>query len=579
MIMKCCHFKTLIFAVILISFALISCNKKNDIPQDTLNLEEIQKMEQEFTEFSDKLSAEVAQAYTASCLAYWDAANSGKDEDFDKSSELEIAFDKILSNKETFAQLKKFHESGLIQDEVQKRNLEVMYLSFLGKQIAPEKLAEMTRMQTEISKKFQNFRANVDGKELSDNDVENELKTSKDSKKLEKVWKAHKNIGPLVAQDLIKLVKMRNAVAKELGFANYHEMSLKLNEQEPADISKLFDELDALTRNSFAKLKGEIDASIAKKCNVKVEELMPWHFQNRYFQEAPALYDLDLDKYYKKKDIVKLTSEYFASINLPIDDMVAKSDLFERKGKSQHAFCIDIDRNVKDTRVLCNVKDNNSWMNTMLHEYGHAVYFKYHDKDLPWFLQAPAQIFTTEAIAMLFGRFASDAVWMKDMLKIDEKESQKIAETAFNILTLEQLVFSRWSQVMYRFEKGMYENPDQDLNKLWWDLVEKYQMMKKPAGRNEPDWATKTHIASSPCYYHNYHLGELLASQLYFHINKEVLKLPEGQKSSYFNQPKVGEYLIANVFAPGAKYKWNDMIEKATGEKLTAKYYAMQFVK
>jgi peptidyl-dipeptidase A len=125
----------------------------------------------------------------------------------------------------------------------------------------------------------------------------------------------------------------------------------------------------------------------------------------------------------------------------------------------------------------------------------------------------------------------------------------------------------------------MYENPHQDLNKLWWELAEKYQMLKKPAGRNEPDWATKTHIASSPCYYHNYHLGELLASQLYFYINKEVLKLPAGQKSSYFNQPEVGEYLIKAVFAPGAKYKWNDMIEKATGEKLTAKYYAMQFVK
>ncbi len=32
------------------------------------------------------------------------------------------------------------------------------------------------------------------------------------------------------------------------------------------------------------------------------------------------------------------------------------------------------------------------------------------------------------------------------------------------------------------------------------------------------------------------------------------------------------------IFMPGARYYWNDMIEKATGEKLTAKYYAEQFV-
>ena len=37
------------------------------------------------------------------------------------------------------------------------------------------------------------------------------------------------------------------------------------------------------------------------------------------------------------------------------------------------------------------------------------------------------------------------------------------------------LIFSRWCQVMFRFEKGLYGNPDQDLNRLWWDLVEKYQ--------------------------------------------------------------------------------------------------------
>jgi peptidyl-dipeptidase A len=29
---------------------------------------------------------------------------------------------------------------------------------------------------------------------------------------------------------------------------------------------------------------------------------------------------------------------------------------------------------------------------------------------------------------------------------------------------------------------------------------------------------------------------------------------------------------------PGARFYWNDMIENATGEKLTARYYADQFV-
>jgi peptidyl-dipeptidase A len=179
---------------------------------------------------------------------------------------------------------------------------------------------------------------------------------------------------------------------------------------------------------------------------------------------------------------------------------------------------------------------------------------------------------------MLFGRFSSNSAWMKDMKVVTDEEAKKIAEDAFNSLRLQQLVFSRWSQVMYRFEKSMYENPDQDLNKLWWDLVEKYQLLKRPEGRNEPDWASKIHIATVPCYYHNYHLGELLASQLYYYICDKVVKTTDYKNQSFVGKPEVGKYLIEKVYAPGSKYFWNDMIERATGEKLTAKYYAKQFV-
>jgi peptidyl-dipeptidase A len=119
----------------------------------------------------------------------------------------------------------------------------------------------------------------------------------------------------------------------------------------------------------------------------------------------------------------------------------------------------------------------------------------------------------------------------------------------------------------------MYENPDQNLNELWWKTVEKYQLLAKPEGRDMPDWATKIHIALYPCYYHNYLLGELLASQLYYYLTSNVTK-----NKSFAGEKAVGNYLREKIFMPGARYPWNDMIEKATGEKLTARYYARQFV-
>ena len=114
---------------------------------------------------------------------------------------------------------------------------------------------------------------------------------------------------------------------------------------------------------------------------------------------------------------------YYNGIGLPIDDVIARSDLFEKPGKYQHAFSSDIDRS-GDARVLCSVKPDSYWMNTLLHEFGHSVYSKFNDPQLPWTLRDAAHAFTTEAIANLFGRFAASPAWLRDMSLISADEAR-----------------------------------------------------------------------------------------------------------------------------------------------------------
>ncbi len=534
-------------------------------------------MNKDFTDFLTDFEKRIAPLNKDANLAYFNATISGRDEDYKKSADLELERSRLFADTAAFAKLKAIKESGSITDPILSRQLLVLYNAFLAKQIDDKTLEEMVRMQNETEQKFSTFRAEVNGKQLTDNQLEDVLKTSKNSKELEAAWVASKHVGDVVVKDVLALVKLRNDVARKLGFKNYHAMQLELSEQNPDDIEKLFDELDALTRDAFTKLKGDIDGFLAARYGIPKEQLMPWHYQNRYFQEAPRIYDVDLDALYKGKDIVGIATGYFAGIGLPIDDMVAKSDLFEKPGKYQHAYCTDIDRE-GDVRVVCNITPSYNWMNTTLHEYGHAVYSKFLDRTAPWILREEAHTFTTEAIAMLFGRFASNPAWMKEVANMQPDVVDKAADASRKSLRLEQLVFSRWAQVMYRFEKAMYENPDQDLNALWWQLVEKYQGLKKPAGRNAPDWASKIHVALYPAYYHNYLMGELLASQLWYYINDRVLKGADPSMQSFTGKADVGAYLREKVFMPARTLFWNDMIEAATGEKLTAKYYARQFV-
>ena len=529
-------------------------------------------METRMKEFISTYESKVIPLYREAALASWNANISGSDSAWAKSEKASFDLAKIYTDTAAFSELNELRKSGEIKDSLLARQLEILYNSYLGGQIDTALLAEQIRKETLISKKFTSFRAHFNGKELTDNVVDSILKNSTNSNELKAVWEAHKLIGPLVADDIINLVKLRNKIAREIGFDNYHEMSLKLSGQEPAEVTLIFDELDNLTRDEFSKLKDEIDNFLAKRDRVKMSDLRPWHYQNRYFQEAPEIYSVDFDKYYENQDPVKLAARFYDGIGLNVDAILVKSDLYEKPGKNQHAFSIDIDRS-GDVRTLDNVKPDSYWMNTMLHELGHGVYSYYTDRSLPWTLRDAAHAFATEAVANMFGRLATDPGWLKEMGLIDQPEQDLIDDISKMVLRLQMLVFSRWAQVMYRFEQTMYEDPDQDLNALWWDLVEKYQMVEKPEGRKMPDWATKIHIALYPCYYHNYLLGELLASQWYSFITTNITTNP-----SFVGDKAVGDYMREKVFMPGARYYWNEMIEKSTGEKLTAKYFATQFI-
>jgi len=176
---------------------------------------------------------------------------------------------------------------------------------------------------------------------------------------------------------------------------------------------------------------------------------------------------------------------------------------------------------------------------------------------------------------MMFERAPYSADWLQRM-GVTVPDAQGFNDVGARMLRNRLLIFSRWCQVMFRFEKELYGNPNHDLNKIWWDLVGKYQMVQRPAGRNAPDCGSKIHIVSAPAYYHNYMLGELFASQVHHTIAREVLKT-RPDEALYVGQRAVGDDMKTRVFAPGRTKSWDELTKFATGEKLNAKAFAEDF--
>jgi peptidyl-dipeptidase A len=523
--------------------------------------------------FLDKYLADTAKLERTMQLASWAAANSGKESDFDDWTKAELALRKYHSDPKGYQQVCALLKDGKSLDPLTRRSLEMARLAYAANQLPPEMLQEMVARATEIERMLNTYRAKVDGKEYTNNDLLEMIAKETDSAKRQAYWEGLKQVGEVVSPKLIELAKLRNKAARTLGYKNYWDMRIRLQEHDPAQLTKIFAELETLTNGPFGEMKGKLDGTLAKRFGTTPAKLMPWHYDNPFFQAAPPSAEVDVDEFYKdktKEEITELARKFYIQIGLPIDKILEKSDLYERPGKDQHAFCTNIDRE-GDVRTLCNIKPTAEWMDTILHEAGHGVYDYYMDYSMPYNLREPAHAFTTEGIAMLFGALSKTPEWIVTNAGGDPARVKEVAEAIREQRRREQLIFTRWTLVMFNFEKALYENPDQDLNSLWWDYKERYQALVRPPSRDKADWAAKAHFTIAPVYYHNYMLGEMFAAQM-----RHVIRAQAGAGSSkpFYQQPGIGRLLKEKVFVPGSRWAWPQFVKEATGEELTAKYYA-----
>ena len=230
--------------------------------------------EVEIKELLQSIEEQSQPLYQQMALTQWNAAVSGKAEDFEASQRAQENLTAFYSRRDLFEQLKAYKEQeeeifkGVTPDDsayITKRNLDVTYNSFLANQADTALLNAIIKRSTALEQKYGSYRAQLDGKPINDNTVEEILRTSRNNKVLQQVWESHKEIGKLVEEDLLELVRLRNRLAASLGFENYHTMSLMLSEQDPKEVTAILDQLDSLTAESFKELKGMIDKQLEKR--------------------------------------------------------------------------------------------------------------------------------------------------------------------------------------------------------------------------------------------------------------------------------------------------------------------------
>jgi len=420
-------------------------------------------------------------------------------------------------------------------------------------------------------------------KPVTANDIDDILKKSRDLGERQRIWTVSKEIGRPLKPGLVELVKLRNQVAKEMGYKSFFALKVADYGMTVDEMMKLLDDTLATTKPIYDGLHCWAKNELATRYKRPVPKLIPAHWiGNRWAQSWPGIVEAaSLDPFFKgssPENIVRSAEAFYTSLGF--DKLPAsfweRSDLYPvppgvARKKNSHASAWHIDHQ-QDVRSLMSVQANEQWFATAHHELGHIYYFLcYSRPEVPYLLREGANRAFHEAIGEL-AKLASQQT--PYLTKIGVLPEGKAPDASGWLLqsALDSIVFLPWSAgTMSHFEHDLYENelPPADWQGKWWDYVAQFQGVVPPGGRDPElcDACTKTHINDDPAEYYDYALATLIKFQLHDHICTKILK-QDVRACDYSGSKEVGAFL-KGILAQGATHDWRKVIKDATGEPIS----------
>jgi len=418
----------------------------------------------------------------------------------------------------------------------------------------------MREKENEISQKLNSFQMTIDGKNVSKAEIQKITETETNPEIRKKAADAKIASGDLIADDLIELVKLRNDFAKKKGFDNYFDYKIAQDyDIQPKELDKLLSDVSKNIKNANTKVMTDKKQDLAQAFGIKQEDLRSYHFGLLTGDDPEKLVN---DQIKTKEQVVEISKKAYEGMGYNIDELPIVLDLFPRANKNTHGFSFPIEPG-KDARILANLTNNVSSVDTLMHELGHSVFTVKTDSSLPYMVQDTTSTMT-EAVAMMMGDMIRTEGLAKDLVlpEINEKFEKSLGN--------EEATFVGHSMTIIEFERAMYKNPDQDLKQLWKDLCVQYKG-RSPQDETTNEWATVPHFLSHPAYYQNYFRASLIKAQLYESLTDKFGKLTENKATA--------EYLNENLFKYGGSKDDNEILTAITGKKLSAEAFCKRINK
>jgi peptidyl-dipeptidase A len=457
----------------------------------------------------------------------------------------------------------------------------------------PGAAAELNTISTRLNSTYGKGRGTLNGKEMTGNDLEEKMGTSRNPEELKEMWTSwHNNVGAPMRQDYARLVEIANQGSKELGYADTGAM-WRSGYDMPADeftaltdklwsqVKPLYDQLHCYTR---AKLNQKYGDKVQAKSGPIRADLLG----NMWAQEWGNIYDVVAPKgagnigydvtellVSKKYDPVKMvrTGEgFYTSLGMqPLPETFWKrSQIVAPRDREVvcHASAWDLD-NKDDLRIKMCTKVNADDFVTIHHELGHNFYQRAYNRQ-PFLYMNGANDGFHEAI----GDFVALSVTPDYLVDLNLLDKSKVpsADKDIGLLlrqAMDKVAFLPFGLMVDKWRWGVFNGsiPATAYNKGWNDLRLQYQGIVPPVERTEAqfDPGAKYHIPGNTPYA-RYFLARILQFQFYKAACDQAGWKGPLHRCNFRGNKEVGQRLNA-MLEMGASKPWPEALEAFTGSR------------
>lgn len=504
---------------------------------------------EKFIELRDNFSYKLEKVTLKSNKSCWNFYINSTPENLAEYEKAQDEYSNLFKDKNTYEEFLKIDKDKL--NKHHKKQLKNLLKEFDEELNTGEELKALRQKENEIAQKFNSYIPKIDDKEVTKTEITKILQTETNPEIRKKAYDARIKGGDLIADDMIAFINMRNDYAKNKGYKNYFEYKLE------EDYEVNLDFLNKLINDVYSKLKDKIKNVQDKKYNelksfFKTETLKPYHY-GLLLDSNP---EKGVNKILENKNVEEIAKKIYKNMGYDIENLISQGkltlDLYPRKGKNTHGFCFDIEAG-KDARILANLTNNVTSLDTLNHELGHCVYDLGISLELPYLDKTASSPAVTEAIAMMMGDIIKKEDCLSDIIPSEVLERFK------NSIIEDEVNFVSKSLLIIDFERRIYENPNLNPADLWSDLKLKYLNRKESA---DNEWATIPHYLSHPAYYQNYFRANLMKVQIYNYLKSSLGNLTENKSSA--------EFMDKNIFSLGASVEEYDLIKNLTGKEFSS---------